>query len=164
MRALCELRTALELEAAHLALQRDRSACAKRLDTLIERMRPFSSAATSPNYQHMDAEFHFAILEAAGSDLLLEAYRQNVHWRFAALRFRLAQDFERATRSFQEHLNIRALVAQGDEARLREALRLHIENTNRYYARLIDQRGNPRLGDATSGSAADLPGDDITAP
>ena len=59
----------------------------------------------------------------------------------------------------------RALVAQGDQARLREALRLHIENTNRYQARLVDQPGNPRPGDATSGSAAaGLPGDDIAAP
>ncbi len=137
VRALCELRTALELEAAHLALQRDRAGLAERLGVLIDRMQPYAETVTNPKYQQFDSDFHLAILEAAGSELLLEAYRQTVHWRFAALRFRVARETEHASRSFQEHRDIRALVENNDAAGLGKALRVHIENTNHYYARLM---------------------------
>lgn len=137
VRALCELRTALELEAAHLALQRDRAGLAERLGILIDRMQPYAETVSNPKYQQLDSDFHLAILVAAASELLLQAYRQTVHWRFAALRFRVAREPEHASRSFQEHRDILTLVEKNDAAGLREALRVHIENTNLYYARLM---------------------------
>ncbi len=137
VRALCELRTALELEAARLALQRNHAALADRIAGLIVNMEPYAHDVMNPRYQQFDSEFHLAILEAASSNLLLAAYRQTVHWRFAALRSRLANDRKHAARSFDEHRGILSLIENSDVDSLQAALRVHIENTNDYYAALI---------------------------
>lgn len=143
VRALCELRTALELEAARLALQRNREALAERLGALVKKMEPYAGSVTNPRYQQLDSDFHIAILEAASSELLLSAYRQTVHWRFAALRFRLARQKQHAARSFNEHLRIVELVERNDAAALETALRTHIEYTNDYYESLLQKRDEP---------------------
>lgn len=148
VRALCELRTALELEAAKLALLRNRERLVERLGMLIKKMEPYATAVANPRYQQLDSDFHIAILEAAASDLLLEAYVQTVHWRFAALRFRLARQSEHAARSFNEHRNILNLVETDDVSGLRKALRFHIENTNVYYESLLGKTAPPEAQDA----------------
>lgn len=137
VRALCELRTALELEAARLALERNPRQLADRLSGLIAKMEPYAKAVSNPRYQELDSEFHLAILEAASSDLLLDAYRQTVHWRFAALRFRLAGQKEHAERSFNEHGLILSLIEHGDVQGLEKALRVHIQKTTIYYESMI---------------------------
>jgi DNA-binding GntR family transcriptional regulator len=142
VRALCELRTALELEAARLALQRNRKSLAERVAGLIVKMEPYAHDVTNPRYQQLDSDFHLAILEAASSNLLLAAYRQTVHWRFAALRFRLAREREHAARSFDEHKAILALIEGSDAEGLQAALRVHIENTNGYYEALLQGSGS----------------------
>jgi DNA-binding GntR family transcriptional regulator len=142
VRALCELRTALELEAARLALQRNRVALAERIKGLIARMEPYANSVINPRYQQLDSEFHLAILEAASSNLLLGAFRQTVHWRFAALRFRLARQQDHAARSFSEHKNILDLIERDDIEALQAALRVHIENTNGYYESLLGKAGD----------------------
>jgi len=144
VRALCELRTALELEAARLALLRNREALVRRLVALVAKMEPYAASVTNPRYQQLDSEFHIAIIEAAASDLLLEAYRQTVHWRFAALRFRLARQREHAERSFNEHRHIVELVKNDDLDALGAVLRTHIENTNGYYERMLERQGDAR--------------------
>jgi DNA-binding GntR family transcriptional regulator len=143
VRALCELRTALELEAARLALQRNRAALAERIAGLIVKMEPYAHDVTNPRYQQLDSDFHLAILEAASSNLLLAAYRQTVHWRFAALRFRLAREREHAARSFDEHKNILELIERNDVEGLQDALRVHIGNTNGYYEALLQAGDAP---------------------
>ena len=150
VRALCELRTALELEAARLALRRNRRALAERIAGLIVKMEPYAQDVMNPRYQRLDSDYHLAILEAASSSLLLAAYTQTVHWRFAALRFRLAREQDHAARSFDEHKSILALIENDDAEGLQAALRVHIENTNGYYAALL-QRG----GDASTTGACD---------
>ena len=137
--ALCELRAALELEAARLALLRNRTVLAGRLNGIIGKMQPYAQSVTDPHYQQLDADFHLAILEAASSELLLGAYRQTVHWRFAALRYRLAREQEHATRSFDEHRRIVALIEQNDLAGLQAALRVHIEKSNDYYEAIMSK-------------------------
>jgi DNA-binding GntR family transcriptional regulator len=138
VRALCELRTALELEAARLALLRNRTTLAERIAGLIVKMEPYAHDVTNPRYQQLDSDFHLAILESASSNLLLAAYRQTVHWRFAALRFRLAREREHAARSFDEHKAMLDLIMRNDADGLMAALRVHIENTNGYYETLLN--------------------------
>jgi DNA-binding GntR family transcriptional regulator len=140
VRALCELRTALELEAARLALARNRTRLAERLAGIVAKMEPLAHAVTNPRYQQLDSDFHMAIVEAATSEHLLRAYRHTVYWRFAALRFRLASEKEQATRSFDEHHHIVGLVEKNDIAGLEAALRVHIENTNRYYDSIMREQ------------------------
>lgn len=150
VRELCELRTALELEAARLALRRNHAALADRIAELIVNMEPYAQDVMNPRYQQFDSEFHLAILEAASSNLLLAAYRQTVHWRFAALRFRLAGDRQHAARSFDEHRAILSLIQNTDIDGLQTALRVHIENTNGYYAALIQGHRGTLTIDATN--------------
>ncbi|WP_051329465.1 GntR family transcriptional regulator [Geminicoccus roseus] len=145
VRALCELRAALELEAAALALARDRDGLLLALDRVIERMRPYTgdpARIAELGYQSLDSDFHLAILQAAASPMLLEAYRSTVNWRFSALRTRLARQSEHAGNSFREHLEIRDAVRQGDLPDLQARLRRHIDNTDRYYARLLQARAS----------------------
>ncbi|WP_137114169.1 GntR family transcriptional regulator [Mesorhizobium sp. GR13] len=150
VRELCELRTALELEAARLALRRNHAALADRIAELIVNMEPYAQDVMNPRYQQFDSEFHLAILEAASSNLLIAAYRQTVHWRFAALRFRLAGDRQHAARSFDEHRAILSLIQNTDIDGLQTALRVHIENTNGYYAALIQGHRGTLTIDATN--------------
>ena len=143
VRALCELRVALELEAASLALVRAKLTLADALGEVIERMRPYAVDPTTTadlGYQRLDSEYHLAILEAAQSPMLLEAYRSVVNWRFSALRTRLARQREHAENSFREHLLIRDAVLRGDLPELQARLRQHVDNTDRYYAHLLEAR------------------------
>ena len=143
VRALCELRVALELEAAALALQRNPRGLADALGEVIERMRPFTvdpAMTAELGYQRLDSDYHLAVLEAAASPMLLEAYRTTVNWRFSALRARLARQREHAENSFREHIEIRDAVVRGDLADLQARLRRHVDNTDRYYARLLEAR------------------------
>jgi DNA-binding GntR family transcriptional regulator len=146
VRALCELRAALELEAAALALARNRMALVAVLQGTIERMRPFAAdPATVADlaYQRLDSVFHLAILEAASSPMLLDAYRTTVDRRFSALRTRLSRQRAHAENSFREHLEILDAVAQDDLPGLQLLLRRHIDHTDRYYAQLLQTRGMP---------------------
>jgi DNA-binding GntR family transcriptional regulator len=145
VRALCELRAALELEAAALAVARDQGGLLLALERVIEKMRPFTGdpvRVADLGYQNLDSDFHLAILQAASSPMLLEAYRSTVNWRFSALRTRLARQTEHAHNSFREHLEIREAVRQGDLADLQARLRRHIDNTDRYYAHLLRARAS----------------------
>ncbi|HEX2529664.1 MAG TPA: GntR family transcriptional regulator [Geminicoccus sp.] len=143
VRALCELRAALELEAVALALERNRQDLARDLQAVIELMRPFAldpATVADLGYQRLDSAFHLAILQAASSPMLMDAYRTTVDWRFSALRTRLARQRAHAENSFREHLDIQAAVAGGDLPALQGLLRRHIDNTDRYYARLLQAR------------------------
>jgi DNA-binding GntR family transcriptional regulator len=143
VRALCELRVALELEAASLAIVRNKLGLADALGAVIEKMRPYSgdpAMVADLGYQGLDSDYHLAILEAAASPMLLEAYRSTVNWRFSALRTRLARQREHAENSFREHLEIREAVLRGDLADLQARLRRHVDNTDRYYAQLLEAR------------------------
>lgn len=145
IRALCELRAALELEAASLALARDQAGLAAALDQVIARMRPFTgdpAMVADLGYQRLDADYHLAILQAAASPMLLEAYRSAVNWRFSALRTRLARQRAHAENSFGEHLEIQAAVQADDLPLLQARLRRHIDNTDRYYAQLLQSRAS----------------------
>jgi DNA-binding GntR family transcriptional regulator len=146
VRALCELRSALELEAASLALARNKMGLAEALSTVIEKMRPYSGDPTTVanlGYQHLDSDYHLAILEAAASPMLLEAYRSTVNWRVSALRTRLVHVREHAENSFREHIEIRDAVLRGDLPDLRARLRRHVDNSNRFYAQLLEARRAP---------------------
>jgi DNA-binding GntR family transcriptional regulator len=143
VRALCELRVALELEAAALAIVRNKLKLADALGEVIDRMRPYSvnpAMTADLGYQRLDSDYHLAILEAAASPMLLEAYRSTVNWRFSALRTRLARQREHAENSFREHVEIRDAVLRGDLPDLQARLRRHVDNTDRYYAHLLEAR------------------------
>ena len=113
------------------------------LDGVTREMRQFAgdpSMVADLRYQRLDASFHLAILQAAASPMLLEAYRATVNWRFSALRTRLARQRQHAQNSLREHLEIRDAVVRDDPADLQARLRGHIDHTDRYYAHLLRER------------------------
>ena len=110
VQALCELRVALEMEAARLAMKRDRARLAIELTEIVERMRPLSLRIKSQAYQSLDFEFHLAFFRAAHSNMLEEAYMLNVRSRFAALMNRLSHQVFLGKKSFEEHEKILDLV------------------------------------------------------
>ncbi len=134
VRALCELRIALELEAARLALQRNPDRLAERFTEIVQKMEPVSRSVNSAVYQSLDTELHIAFFQIAESEMLEATYLSAVHWRFAALRRRLAENKRLATRSFPEHCQIRDAVVARDFTELSLLLRQHIDRIQDYFS------------------------------
>ena len=134
VRALCELRIALELEATNLALRRDPEGLAERVVEIVGRMEPVSKSVNSGAYQSLDTDLHLAFFQAAQSEMLEATYLSAVHWRFAALRQRLAENKRLAARSYGEHCQIRDAVTARDFSALAALLRQHIERIQDYFS------------------------------
>ena len=134
VRALCELRIALELEAARLALQRNPDKLAECITEIVQKMEPVSRSVNSAVYQSLDTELHIAFFQTAESEMLEATYLSAVHWRFAALRQRLAENKRLAVRSFPEHCQIRVAVVARDFSELSSLLRQHIDRIQDYFS------------------------------
>lgn len=139
VRALCELRIALELEAVRLALARNPDMLAQRIGEIVTLMEPVGHSVNSAAYQSLDTDLHLAFFQAAQSEMLEETYRSAVHWRFAALRQRLAENKRLAVRSYAEHCQIRDAVLARDLTGLCQLLRQHIQRIQDYFS---EEHGN----------------------
>ncbi|MCV2894660.1 GntR family transcriptional regulator [Lentibacter sp. XHP0401] len=131
--SLCHLRTALELEAARLALHVGQADCQKMLTDICLQMTDALEKGQQDKYQKLDTEFHLALFKAAQSPLLLATFEAQVSSTFAALRHRFSTVKTHNESSITEHLEIRDLVGAGNLTGLQEVLRRHIENTRAYY-------------------------------
>ncbi len=134
VRALCELRIALELEAARLGLERNPGTLAERITEIVAKMEPVGHSVNSAVYQTLDTELHFAFFQAAQSEMLEATYLSAVYWRFAALRQRLADNKRLAVRSYSEHCQIKDAVVARDFTQLCLLLRQHIERIQDYFS------------------------------
>ena len=134
VRALSELRTALEIEAAVLALQRNPDRLAERLSEIVRKMEPVSHSVNNAVYQSLDTELHLAFFQAAQSEMLEATYLSVVNSWFAALRKRLADNKRLAARSYLEHCQIRDAAMARDVAGLSSLLRQHIDRMQDYFA------------------------------
>jgi DNA-binding GntR family transcriptional regulator len=144
VRALCELRIALELEAARLALQRNPSELAERISEIVAKMEPLSQRVNNWVYQSLDMELHLAFFRAARSDMLEATYLSAVNSRFAALRQRLAENKRLAARSFLEHRKILDAIYAKNRRELSELLRQHIEFIIDYFSEEKISSDDPR--------------------
>jgi DNA-binding GntR family transcriptional regulator len=133
VRALCELRVALELEAARLALQRNPEELAERMTDIVQKMEPLSQTIKNAVYQSLDMELHVAFFQAARSEMLEATYLSAVNWRFAALRQRLSDNKRLIARSFMEHCQIRDAIVARNLSELSSLLRRHIDNMEDYF-------------------------------
>ncbi len=139
VRALCELRAALELEALELAVQRSFKALCKTLTGICDEMEHALSRADLDVYQKLDTDLHLAIVEHADSPMLLLAYQSGVSGRFEALRSRFSRAKDHQVASSTEHIILRDKIASKDIHGARAHLREHIDNTRIYFSRLIDK-------------------------
>lgn len=136
VRALCELRTALEVEAVRLAMSRDPAGLKADFRRILTAMEEALRVQSRDVYQQLDTELHLAILARARSPLLEKTYRTQVNGRFAALRYRFSQDQRHNANSIAEHRLLRDAVVADDLPELIRLMRAHIGNTEGYYAGL----------------------------
>ena len=134
LRALCELRTALEVEAMALALERDPAGLEADIRRILVEMREALKVRAREAYQSLDTEFHLCILGRASSRLLEQTYRSQVNSRFAALRYRFSQDEAHNANSIAEHEALKQAIVRRDVAAAIRLLRDHIAYTERYYS------------------------------
>lgn len=139
---LCQLRVALELEAAYLALQDGQQKCHALLTDVCRSMGEALENGAQYRYQSLDTDFHRALFQAANSPLLSATYEARVSSSFAALRHRFSQVKEHNEASIAEHRQICDLVKAGDLPGVQQLLRTHIENTRVYYDIILTTPAN----------------------
>ena len=134
LRALCELRAALEVEAVGLALDRDPNGLANDIHRILIEMHEALKVRAREVYQALDTEFHLCIIRRANSPLLEQAYHSQVNSRFAALRFRFSKMESHNANSMAEHEALQKTIVNRDRAGASALLRAHIAYTERYYS------------------------------
>lgn len=137
VRALCELRTALELEALTLAMSRNATDLLQQTQRICEAMQRALKRDEHAAYQELDTQLHLAIIECAGSPILHDTYGSQISGRFAALRVRFSKCDDHVAASSAEHYQLCDAIAQGKLPQAQAMLREHIDNTRAYFARLI---------------------------
>ncbi len=140
LRALCELRIALELEAVRLSLDRNAQALEDALSKIYSEMESALEESNQMRYQILDTELHLVFFTCSGSPYLEETFRVRVSSAFAALRYRFAKNSAHNAASIGEHRQLLDRVIARDLAGLRKVLRAHIENTESYYELLLNSR------------------------
>jgi DNA-binding GntR family transcriptional regulator len=138
LRALCELRTALELEALSLAMERNATKLQTEVAGILEAMEKQARAARVDEYQKLDTDLHKLFFENARSPFLLETYLSKVNSRFAALRTRFSQERKHIEHSLAEHRALAGVIEAGDVEHARSLLRAHIGYSEVYYTRFAD--------------------------
>lgn len=133
LRALCELRGALEIEASRLAMHRDQIGLAEVVSSCVAEMERALENRSLSRYQELDSELHLAIIAGAKSQMLEQTYIRQVNGRFAALRYRFSVQHAHNEASLSEHLSMRDAIVNNDLDALIAVTRNHIENTMLYY-------------------------------
>lgn len=137
LQALAELRTALELEAVSLAMQRNLINLRRGVSEIYDEMVARVEAGNGEEYQRLDTRLHLMFVEAAQSPFLEETFLTKVNSRFAALRTRFSQQDAHMRHSLAEHLGLRDAIAQNDVSGTCRLLRHHIRYSEVYYAGLM---------------------------
>lgn len=137
MRAICDFRLMLEVQAARCAHAHDRVGVVGALQASVDEMQ---AANDDVRYGHADSAFHLALFLHSGNPYLRDAY-DLVAGKIAALRTAMSRQYADAREVSQsEHRAVVAFVDQGDFAGLERLLRLHIDRTVDAY-RLAAQAG-----------------------
>ncbi len=126
MRAICDFRLMLEVQAARCAHAHDRAGVVGALQASVDEMQ---AANDDVRYGHADSAFHLALFLHSGNPYLRDAY-DLVAGKIAALRTAMSRQFGDAREvSVSEHRAVMDFVGQGDFAGLERLLRIHIDRT-----------------------------------
>lgn len=137
IRALCELRTALEVEAAGLAMDRNLLKLQVDVAKICTEMQLLLDNGRNEEYLALDTALHLTILEHANAPLLAATYREKVSSQFAALRTRFGLEDAYNQASLSDHLQIRDALAQNNKPAVQDLLRDHIGGTKRHYEKIL---------------------------
>lgn len=138
IRALCELRTAIEVEALKLAYERNRKNLLARWQSIYLKMEDAIHNDDHVRYQNLDAQYHMALLQSAESSLLEQTYVSQVASRISALRFRFSGIEHHQTKSLSDHKAILTSLKNNERKETIELLRLHIGYRETYYSQILE--------------------------
>lgn len=139
LQALSELRTALELEAVSLAMQRSLPVLQRSVSEIYDEMVDCTRRDAIDEYQKLDTRLHLLFVERAQSPFLEETFTSKVNSRFAALRTRFSQQPQHVEHSLNEHKGLRDAISANDVEAVRKLLRQHIGYSEVYYAGLMEE-------------------------
>lgn len=134
---LCELRVTLESAALRLAMERNGSAFARDMDTVVRRMGAARAKGDERAYLKEDTVFHALFFDHCGNQYMRRAYDMVVG-KIAALRTHLATKPLHTKKSFKEHQAMLSAVQHQDIERTLSILDVHIGRTRKTYATEIE--------------------------
>ncbi len=137
VKEICEFRQTLEAAALRFSLDRAPAALAADLASVVQAMVEARANGDAKAYLDADTEFHLAFFRHCGNSYLSETYALHVG-KIAALRTHLAVKPLHTQRSFEEHCDIAAMVADRKLDRLMAVLDRHIERTKSTYAETVE--------------------------
>jgi DNA-binding GntR family transcriptional regulator len=125
VKALCEMRTILELGALRLLADHP-----ERLAVAVSKQIAAGALAVEAKdvekAERMDSEFHQALVHAAENPLLTQSYRVITH-KLDAIRHRLPPDLERMRRAVEQHRRIVDLTVTGRITEANAELASHLK-------------------------------------
>ena len=152
VRALCEMRTILELGALRLLADHP-----ERLASGVSKQIAGGALAVEAkdveNAERMDSAFHQALVHAAENPLLTQAYQIITH-KLDAIRHRLPPDLERMRRAVEQHRRIVDLTVTGRLDEASAELTSHLKIVQRLAMHIVvcseetANRGPPNRGAA----------------
>lgn len=138
MRAICDFRVMLEVQAARCAHRHNHDGVVKALQDGLDEMQAAIDADDDVRYGHADSAFHLTLFLYSGNSYLHDAY-DLVAGKIAALRTAMSRQFADAREvSLAEHRAVMDFVDQGDFAGLEDLLRVHIDRTVDAYRLAVD--------------------------
>lgn len=123
-----QIRAALECLATELGAGRLENGALRRMKKLLKRLRkPLRGRTAREEHERANSEFHFAIVEAAANQRLLELYTAlNAHIKIARIHASESGWSARQRAETEEHEAIYAAPAAGNAQDAAAALRRHI--------------------------------------
>lgn len=150
LRALFELREALESMACRLAASRIEEAALRRLEQTIAQHADEPEVASGRSYYQPggDRDFHVGIVAASGNARLIRMLASDVYDVMRVYRYRSALTPGRAVAALKEHRAILAALRARDPERAEQAMRAHIraswENTRQTFSTVPAQSGRAK--------------------
>ena len=135
---IMEVRTAVELLAADLAIGRSSEEDIARVSDALEDLR--QAIHSNQSWAAQDANFHVRMAECAKNPLvvkLVESYSDTMRkYLDAMVQSKAVQDLEQ---HIQEHERILQALQNRDKETMHAAVRHHLKNTQSYLLRLVDE-------------------------
>jgi DNA-binding GntR family transcriptional regulator len=122
---LLEVRWVLESGALRLAIEKDTDGLIQTLRTILAEAQVELKAKQLQACEKLDQQFHDALVDGAGNDLLAASYHTISH-RTSALRCRALLNFERVAEAIKEHGAILGQLEKGKVDAASKLLRQHI--------------------------------------
>ena len=125
VRTLSHFRALLENDAVREAMKQRPETLLTRLDAAILGMKEAMATKDWDIYRKADSAFHLAFLEESGNQYMVRAYHLGATI-LEALRVRLQRGGKFRDQSFGEHIEIAAMLRNGDIEGACDLLRSHI--------------------------------------